>query len=129
LSAREVLGALRANNYQAAPGEIKSDWLLYSVDVQTSLTSVEEFSSLIVATRDNGVVRLRDIAKVEMAAGRVSLSATADGKEAVLIGIAPTPTGNPLDSAHAVREKLPELQRNMPDTIAMKLLYDATLVI
>ncbi|HTF85413.1 MAG TPA: multidrug efflux RND transporter permease subunit [Cellvibrio sp.] len=129
LSAREVLGALRANNYQAAPGEIKSDWFLYSVDVQTSLTSVEEFSSLIVATRDNGVVRLRDIATVEMAAGRVSLSATADGKEAVLIGIDPTPKGNPLDIAHAVREKLPELQRNMPDTIEMKLLYDATLVI
>lgn len=129
LSAGEVMNVLQANNYQSAPGQIKSDWFVYSVNAQTSLTSIEEFSSLIVATREQAVVRLRDIAEMEMGAGRLTVSATADGREAVLIGIDQTPRANPLTIAKTVREKLPELQRNLPDTIHMKLLYDSTLTI
>jgi multidrug efflux pump len=129
LGAAEVMAALRANNYQSAPGQVKSDWFVYSVDAQTSLTSIEQFSSMIVATRDDAVVRLRDIAEMEMNAGRLAVSATADGREAVLIGIDQTPRANPLTIAKNVREKLPELQRNLPETIEMKLLYDSTLTI
>lgn len=129
LSAAEVMNALRANNYQSAPGQIKSDYFVYSVNAHTSLTSLDEFSNMIVATRGDSVVRLRDIAKVDMGAGRVSLSATADGREAVLIGVDQTPRANPLTIAKSVRDKLPELQRNLPDTIKMKLLYDSTLTI
>lgn len=129
LSADEVLNALRENNYQSAPGEVKSDWFVYSVNAKTSLSNVDEFAELTVATRDQGVVRLRDIAKIELDAGRLSFSATADGRQAVLIGIDPTPKANPLTIAQAVRDKLPELERTMPGTIKMKLLYDSTLAI
>lgn len=129
LSADEVLQALHANNYQSAPGQIKSDWFVYSVNAKTSLSNIDEFAELIVATRDQAVVHLRDIAKIELDAGRLSMSATADGREAVIIGIDPTPKANPLTIAKSVREKLPELERTMPDTIEMKLLYDSTLAI
>ena len=129
LSAAEVMAALRANNYQSAPGQIKSDYFVYSVNAHTSLTSIDEFSSMTVATRGNTIVRLRDIAKVEMGSGRIALSATADGREAVIIGIDQTPRANPLTIAKNVRDKLPELQRNLPETINMKLLYDSTLTI
>lgn len=129
LSSGEVLTALRANNFQSAPGEVKSDWYVYSTNISTSLTSVEEFSDLVIATRDNSLVRLRDIGEVGMEEGRISMSATADGQEAVLIGIDPTPKGNPLTISKRIREKLPELQRNLPDTIQMKLLHDSTEVI
>ena len=129
LGATEVMNALRANNYQSAPGQIKSDYFVYNVNAKTSLTSVDQFSNLVVATRGNKVIRLRDIAKITMGAGRVHIAATANGRDAVIIGVDPTPRANPLDIAKLVRDKIPEIQRNLPDTIKMKLLYDSSLVI
>ena len=129
LSANQVMTALRANNYQSAPGEVKSDWFVYGVNADTSLKSVEEFSDLIVANHAEGIVRLRDIAEIKLDASRLTVSATADGKEAVIIGIDPTPRANPLTIAKLVRDLMPQLQLSMPSTIEMKLLYDSTLVI
>lgn len=129
LSSTEVMTSLRLNNFQSAPGEVKSDFYVYSTDINTSLKSVDEFLDLVIATRDNSLIKLRDIGEVSMEDGRISMSATADGKEAVLIGIDGTPRGNPLSIAKKVRELLPELERNLPDTIEMKLLHDSTEVI
>jgi multidrug efflux pump len=129
LSSSEVMSSLRLNNFQSAPGEVKSDFYVYSTDINTSLKRVDEFLDLVIATRDNALIKLRDIAEVSMEDGRISMSATADGNEAVLIGIDGTPRGNPLSIAKKVRELMPELERNLPDTIQMKLLHDSTEVI
>lgn len=129
LSSTEVMASLRLNNFQSAPGEVKSDFYVYSMDINTSLESVDEFRDLVIATRDNTLIKLRDIAEVTMESGRISISATADGSEAVLIGIDGTPRGNPLTIAQKVRELLPDIERNLPDTIEMKLLHDSTEVI
>jgi len=129
LSSAEVMASLRLNNFQSAAGEVKSDFYVYSTDINTGLKSVDEFLDLVIATRDNSLIKLRDIAEVSMEDGRISMSATADGNEAVLIGIDGTPRGNPLSIARKVRELMPELARNLPDTIQMKLLHDSTEVI
>ncbi len=129
LSSTEVMASLRLNNFQSAPGEIKSDFYVYSTDINTSLKSVDEFRDLVIATRDNSLIKLRDIAEVTMESGRISISATADGTEALLIGIDGAPRGNPLSIAEKVRELLPEIERNLPDTIQMRLLHDSTEVI
>lgn len=129
LSSSEVMASLRLNNFQSAPGEVKSDFYVYSTDINTSLKSVDEFRDLVIATRDNSLIKLRDIAEVTMESGRISIMATADGREAVMIGIDGTPRGNPLTISEKVRELLPEMERNLPDTIEMRLLHDATEVI
>lgn len=129
LSSAEVMSALRLNNFQSAPGEVKSDFYVYSTDINTSLKSVDEFLDLVIATRDESLIRLRDIAEVSMEDGRISIRATADGDDAVLIGIDGTPRSNPLTISRKVRELMPEIERNLPDTIQMKLLHDSTEVI
>ena len=75
------------------------------------------------------MVRLRDIAEVSLDKGHDVVRAQADGRSAVIMGLDPTPTANPLEMAAEVRKMLPELERNLPDTIKMKLLYDATAAI
>lgn len=129
LSVDEVQGALRANNFQSAPGQVKSDWYLYSADIDTSLTSEEQFRDLVIATRDESVVRLRDIADVSLEEGRITVTSTANGKEAVLVAIDATPRGNPLTISKLLTAKIPDLKKNLPDTIQMRLQYDTTTVI
>lgn len=126
LTAPEVLSVLQANNYQAAAGQATGYFMVYNSDINTQIENPEQLESLVVATREDGVVRLRDIAQVSLEKSHDVVRALADGKPAVVIGVDPTPSANPLSVAENVRNMLPELESNMPDTIKMKLLYDAT---
>ncbi|MFP2769179.1 multidrug efflux RND transporter permease subunit [Oceanisphaera sp. KMM 10153] len=126
LTAPEVLSVLQSNNYQAAAGQATGYFMLYNSDINTQIESAEQLESLVVATRDDAVVRLRDIGQVSLEKSHDVVRALADGESAVIIGVDPTPSANPLSVADNVRKMLPSLERNMPDTIKMKLLYDAT---
>ncbi|NLJ92080.1 MAG: multidrug efflux RND transporter permease subunit [Aeromonadales bacterium] len=126
LTAAEVQAVLQSNNYQAAAGQSTGYYTVYNSEINTQIESPEELESLVVASRDNSVVRLRDIADVSLEKSHDTVRALADGESAVVIGVDPTPSANPLEVADNVRKLLPELERDMPDTISMKLLYDAT---
>ncbi|MCM2678212.1 multidrug efflux RND transporter permease subunit [Echinimonas agarilytica] len=129
LTATEVSQVLQANNFQSAPGQAVGVFTLYNGEVNTQVANAEELSRMVVASRGGEVVRLGDIADVSLEKSRDSYRAIADGKNAVVVALDPTPTANPLDITHEVRKKLPELANNLPDTINMNVLYDSTLAI
>jgi len=129
LTAAEVMQVLNANNFQSASGQVTGVFTLMNANAQTQVSSVEDLNNLVVASREGFVVRLRDIAEVSLDKGHDVVRAQADGRSAVIMGLDPTPTANPLEMAAEVRKMLPELERNLPDTIKMKLLYDATAAI
>lgn len=126
LSAAEVTNALQANNFRAAPGQVKSRFKAINVEANTSLVSKHEFEQLIVASRPQGIVRLSDIAEVEIGALRETVKARSDGSNSIMMAIDPTPTANPLTVAKAVRDMLPEVENSLPDNIKMLLVYDST---
>ena len=126
ISAADVAQALRANNVQSAPGQVKGYFTLTNISADTGLTSVDEFRQMVVKAADGGIVRLRDIATVELGAESSSSSVAMNGKRAVFIGVQSTPDGNPLDIAEGVRQLMPELKRNLPPTIATEIVYDST---
>ena len=97
--------------------------------IRSYYDNVADLEKLVVASRDGALLRVRDIARVSLDKNHDTYRAMAGGKEAVIIGIDPAPSANPLDIAAKVRELLPELQRNLPSTIEMRLLYDATAAI
>jgi multidrug efflux pump len=126
ISAADVAAAIRANNYQSAPGQAKGYYTITNISAKTGLTDVEQFKRMVVKSAGGALVRLEDIARVELSAQSWNSSVAMDGQYAVFIGIQATPTGNPLSLVKGVRALLPEIQRNLPPAVKMKVAYDST---
>ncbi|MEA1647480.1 multidrug efflux RND transporter permease subunit [Nitrospirillum sp. BR 11164] len=127
VSADDIANALRNNNVQSAPGQVKGLFTVSNVTADTDLTSVDDFRRMVVKASGGAVVRLEDVASISLGAQNTNSAVMFSGLNAVFIGVQVTPTGNPLQMVQNVREKiLPEIQRNLPPAIEMKVAYDAT---
>jgi multidrug efflux pump len=126
ISANEVAAAIAANNFQAAAGQAKGFFIVSNVQTNTDLRNVEQFRKMIVKAKDGGFVRMEDIATVELAAQSTDASVAFNGEHAIFIGVQATPQGNPLTIVRGVRALMPELERNLPPSLKMKVAYDST---
>ncbi len=126
ISAADVSAAIRANNYQSAPGQAKGFFTVTNIDAQTGLADVDQFKRMVVKSAGGAVVRLEDIARVDLGAQSWTSSVMMNGQHAVFIGVQATPTGNPLSLVEGVRALLPEIERNLPPSVKMQVAYDST---
>jgi multidrug efflux pump len=124
VTAADVAQAVRANNYQATPGQVRGQFVLADIQVDTDLTRVEDFRDLIIRNDGTDLVRLRDVGTVELSAAATRTSATLDGKPAVHLGLFPTPSGNPLVIVDGIRELLPQIQQTLPPGVKVALAYE-----
>ncbi|EKE73942.1 MexW/MexI family multidrug efflux RND transporter permease subunit [Gallaecimonas xiamenensis] len=124
LTAVDVAEAVRRNNFQAAPGEVKGQFVVSSVRVNTELASVDDFRDLVVRSDQDGQVRIRDIGTVELAAAATETSAMMDGKPAVHLGIFATPKGNPLVVVDGIRQLLPQIEQTLPPGVKVDLAFE-----
>ncbi|MGE2451311.1 MexW/MexI family multidrug efflux RND transporter permease subunit [Serratia marcescens] len=124
LTAADVADAVRRNNYQAAPGKVRGQYVVANVRVNTDLTSVEEFRNLVVRNDGNGLVRLKDVGTVELGAAATETSALMDGEPAVFLGVFPTPTGNPLVIVDGIRHLMPAIDKMQPPGVKMALAFE-----
>ena len=134
LTATDVVSAIREQNVQVAAGVLGAPPMPVPVDYQLSinargrLTSEEEFGDIILKTGDNGeLTRLRDVARLELAAGDYALRSMLDGKEAVGIGIFQAPGSNALQLSSTVRSTMEELKKNFPQGVEYRIVYDPTI--
>ncbi|MDN9032257.1 efflux RND transporter permease subunit, partial [Enterobacter hormaechei] len=125
-TASDVAEAIRRNNYQAAPGMVKGQYVLSNVRVNTDLTNVDDFRETVIRNDGNGLVRLRDVGTVELGAAATETSALMDGDPAVHLGLFPTPTGNPLVIVDGIRKLLPEIQKTLPPDVRVDLAYETS---
>src|SRR6476469_2967983 len=133
LTATDVVNAIREQNVQVAAGVIGAPPMPVPVDYQLSinargrLTNEEEFGNIILKTGENGeITRLRDVARLELAAGDYALRSMLDGKEAVGIGIFQAPGSNALQLSSTVRATMEELKKNFPQGVEYRIVYDPT---
>ncbi len=124
LSAGDVAAALRANNVQAAPGRLKGRDTAINITAATDLTGVEDFRAMVVKSGADGLVRLGDVATVEIGGQNYDSSAMSSGHRAVTIAISPTPDGNPLEIVKAVKALLPDMQRVAPPGLKVISQFD-----
>jgi hydrophobe/amphiphile efflux-1 (HAE1) family protein len=122
----DVRQALAANNFTTAAGEIKADFTQKNINAQTSLETPKDFASLIVSTRTDGLVRLGQVATVDLGRQNYDSSSAFDGVKAVFMGIQTTPDANPLTVISQVRASIPDIQRALPAGLEAKIAYDAT---
>src|SRR6266700_3400841 len=126
ISASDVAAAIRANNYQSAPGQAKGFFTVTNIAAGTGLADVDQFKRMVVKSAGGALVRMEDIARVDLGAQSWTSSVMMNGQHAVFIGVQATPTGNPLALVSGVRALLPEIQRNLPPTVQMQVAYDST---
>ena len=133
LSAADVVNEIRAQNVQAAVGVIGASPapahidLQLPVNAQGRLQTEEDFGNIVVKAGANGqIVRLRDIARIELGAAEYSLRALLDNKPAVGLGIFQAPGSNALQISEDVRATMAELKQNMPEGVDFGIVYDPT---
>ncbi len=126
LSPNDVRVALEANNYLSAIGQTKGALLQYNLTANTDLRSVEEFQRMILAERDGAVVRLEDVADVELGAESYNATVRFSGEDAVFMGIWVMPTANTLEVIQEVRLALEEIRANLPGGLEAHVAYDST---
>ena len=124
VTAADVASAIRQNNYQAAPGQIKGELVVSNVNVSTELTSIQDFKNLVIRNDGQNLIRLQDVATVELGAASTETSASMDGQPAIFIGLQATPTGNPLVIVQGIKDKLPEIQKTLPPSVKANLAYE-----
>ncbi|HHR0704617.1 TPA: multidrug efflux RND transporter permease subunit SdeB [Serratia marcescens] len=136
LTASDVVSAMQEQNVQVSAGQLgaepmptRSDYLL-SINAPGRLQTEEEFGNIILKSGDNGeIVRLRDVARIEMGSGSYALRAQLNNKDAVGIGIFQSPGANAIELSDAVRGKMAELATRFPDGMSWKSPYDPTVFV
>ncbi len=126
VTASEVLGAIQASNFLAAPGKTENEYVARSITLQSTLQTPEAFGALPLRSEGDQVVRLRDVAQVELAAAEKEAVVTFNGEPGTFIGLYPTPAANPLDTAAAVVAELPAINASLPEGMTIELVYDST---
>jgi multidrug efflux pump len=126
VSASEVRRALQANNYLAALGKTKGTMTAVNLVANTNLTTPEEFRQLVVKQKGGVLIRLSDIADVELGAEDYDSSVFFDGKNAKFVGIWCLPTANTLEVCQRVRDAVPELKKLLPPGMTLDIPYDST---
>ena len=126
ISAAEVALAIRANNFQTAPGQQKGYFTVANISANTDLQSVDQFREMVVKAQEGALTRLKDIATISLDAQSFDAAVAMDGQNAVFIGVQPTPAGNPLTVVSGVRQKLASITNTLPPTLKMSVAYDAS---
>ena len=136
LTASDVIAAIRDQNIQASPGAIgqepapSSQQFQYTLTAQGRLADVDQFKNIIlVANSDGSVVRLRDVARVELGAENYGWYGQLNGKPAALLAVYQLPDANALDVAQNIRAEMDRLSQRFPEDLKYQITYDTTLYV
>ena len=134
LTTSEVIGAIREQNTQVAAGTVgaspspKGTEFQLSVNTQGRLASEEEFADIIVRAdaTTGGMIRIRDVGRVELAANTYSLRSLLNNKEAAAIAVFQAPGSNALALSNQVRATMERLKPGFPQGMDYSIVYDPT---
>lgn len=136
LTTADIINAVQSQNVQAAVGRIGArpifDEQQIQLNIQTKgrLATVKDFEDIIIRTNPDGsVLRLRDVATVELGAANLDRDTRFNGQNAAAIVMYQTPGGNAISTVEAIRSKLSDLAKRFPDDLAWKITYDPTIFV
>ena len=132
----DVNNAVREQNVQVAAGTIgeapapKGTEFQYTINVKGRLSDKEEFGNIIIRTGEDGrVLRLKDVARVELGAENYKIDASLNSQPAAAMAVYQIPGANALAVADAIKSKVEELSKSFPQGVEMVIVYDNTRMI
>jgi multidrug efflux pump subunit AcrB len=133
LSASDVIKAVGEQNQQVAAGQIgqppvpSGQGFQYTMITLGRLADAEQFANIVIKSDNSGrLVRLKDVAVIELGAQGYDQTCTLDRKPSVALSIYQLPGSNALDTAREIKKKMKELQSRFPPGIEYKIVYDTT---
>ena len=131
----DIVSAIRDQNKQAAAGSLgaqptgSNDFQLL-INVKGRLSSVEEFSEIIIRNGDESeVVRLKDVARIELGSDSYTLRSLLDNKPAAAIPVFQAPGSNAIQLSDDVRSTMAELKKSFPEGVDYAVVYDPTVFV
>src|SRR2546427_589143 len=129
----ELVSAIQAQNTVNPAGQVggepipKGQEFTYSVRAQGRLSSPEEFGQIVVReTPDSGIVRVKDVARVELGSQDYTISGRLNGKPSAVIALYQLPGSNAVDAANGVKKVMSEVKKRFPQDIDFAISLDTT---
>ncbi|GAB2623559.1 efflux RND transporter permease subunit [Novilysobacter erysipheiresistens] len=129
LTPADVEAALRAQNVEIPAGRVEGNAREFTVLAETDLQTAEQFGNIILADVDGYLVRLKDVARVELGAEEERFRARSNGITAVPLAITKQAVANPLDISADLHALLPEIEKTLPDGMKIAIAFDSTIFI
>ena len=136
LTAADIISAIQSQNVQAAVGRIGArpisddQQLQLNIQAKGRLTSVADFENIIIrANPDGSLLRLRDVARIELGAANLDRSTRLNGGPAAAVAIYQSPGANAITTLKAVEARIREQSTRFPDDLAWKVTYDPTVFV
>ncbi|MGB1187971.1 MAG: efflux RND transporter permease subunit [Cycloclasticus pugetii] len=126
VSAEDVSAALRRNNYLSSVGKTKGTLVSVEMGATTDVAKEEDFLTLVVGKQNDTLIRLSDIADVELGAEGYESENLYSGKPAVFMTVDQSPDANPLDVAKRVNLAMVDINNNLPEGLVSHMPYDAS---
>ncbi len=128
----EVSAAIRSQNMEVSagqvgnpPGDSKSEFE-FTLTSQGQLKSTDEFGNIIIRTDRTGILRLKDVARVELGSESYNIVSRVNGKEVALLGVQQLPGANAIDVADGAIKELDRLSRYFPDGVKYRIILNST---
>jgi len=126
---QDVEDALRRQNVEIPAGRIESREREFTVVSETDLRTVKQFEEMILKQEKGYLVRLKDVARVELAARDTRSRVRFQGQSAVALGVVKQSTANPLEVSALVRKALPSIEASLPPGMKVDVAYDSSIFI
>ncbi|WP_310621527.1 efflux RND transporter permease subunit [Flexibacterium corallicola] len=133
LTAADVISAIETQNKQAAVGRVgaapvsQEQQLQFTVTARGRLETVEDFDNIILkANTDGSVVRLKDVARIELSAASFDYNAEYQGRPAATVGIYLSPGANAVSVAEQVNQKIKQLSERFPEDFTYTSIFDTS---
>lgn len=136
LTAGDIVTAIRGQNIQVSAGQIgappqtEATAFTFSINAKGRLVTENEFGDIVVKTGANGeIIRLRDVARMELGASQYALRSLLNNQQAVAIPIMQAPGANAIELSDNVRSKMAELSEQFPQDLEWQVVYDPTIFV
>ncbi len=133
LTTGDIINAIQAQNVQAAVGRIgarpvsNDQRLQLNIQTKGRLNSAADFENIVIRTNPDGsVLRLKDVARVELGAANLDRETRLNGRPAAALAFYQTPGANAISTMKAIRAQMAELAKSFPDDLEWKVTYDPT---
>ena len=126
MSAEDIRVAINATNSNQPKGSFDGPYRTTMLDANDQIRSIADYENLILRWNSSAPIRLKDVAQVIESSEDRYMAAWADSQSAILVNIQRQPNANVIDVADQIKQVLPELQRNLPENVQIRVLTDRT---
>jgi multidrug efflux pump len=133
LGSADVVSAIRSQNVQVSAGSVggtpnpREQTVYATVNVSGQFSTPAEFGQILLrANADGSTVRLKDVARIELGGAAYATTSRLNGVTASGIGVQLAPSGNALATAKAIKARMVELQKYMPEGVSYEVPYDSS---